>query len=99
MKIAGLHTYRFEENPEERRFAKAWEDQNRHGSNLAYLLHMGEGRGRPPEPNEREHVVAATVIQWLGSPVGQCFLRDLGYVRTDEKRTDEKRAAEDRRQR
>lgn len=81
-KIKGLHTYRFKENPEEERFAKAWEQQNEYGSNLAYLLHVGEQRGRPPEPDDRDHTVAATVIQWLGSPVGQWFLRDLGYVKS-----------------
>lgn len=79
-KTQGLHTHRFRDNPEEERFAKAWDDQNRHGSNLAYLLDPKNGVGcRPPEPTDREHEVAATVIQWLGSPVGQGFLRDLGY--------------------
>jgi len=78
-KHKGLHTYRFKENPEEKRFAEAWADQNRLGSTLAYLLDPKSGIFRPPEPSDREHEVAATVIQWLGSPVGQCFLRDLGY--------------------
>jgi hypothetical protein len=80
LKIKGLHTHRFQENPEEKRFADSWAEQNRHGSNLAHLLDPNPGRlGRPPEASERDHAVAATVIQWLGSPVGQGFLRDLGY--------------------
>lgn len=37
---------------------------------------------REPIPTDREHEVAATVVQWLGSPVGQGFLRDLGYEKT-----------------
>ena len=80
-KTKGLHTHRFRDDPEEKRFADAWDDQNRHGSNLAYLLHTGSQGGgiRPEEPSARDHTVAATVIQWLGSPVGQVFLRDLGY--------------------
>lgn len=77
----GLHTYRFKENPEEKRFAEAWDKQNEQGSNLAYLLTVGDQTGRPVEPPDRDHVVAATVIQWLGSPVGQSFLRDLGYLK------------------
>lgn len=81
-KIKGLHTHRFKDNPEEFNFAEAWEKQNKFGNNLAYLLddrHVQQGY--PPTPSDRDYVVAATVIQWLGSPVGQNFLRDLGYER------------------
>jgi hypothetical protein len=86
-KIQGLHPYRFRNNPEEKRFAKKWIEENKHSFNcvstLAYLLWSGEQNIRladgPPEASDRDHTVAATVIQWLGSPVGQVFLRDLGY--------------------
>lgn len=81
MKHKGVHTHRFRDNEEEKNFADAWEDQNKHGNSLAYLLHCGDQQGKPPEPSARDYEVAATVIQWLGSPVGQCFLRDLGYVK------------------
>lgn len=78
----GLHTHRFKDNPEEKRFADAWLDQNKHGNNLAHLLDQRPvHQGHPPTPSDRDYVVAATVIQWLGSPVGQIFLRDLGYER------------------
>lgn len=78
MKTKGLHPYRFKENPEEQRFAKSWHSDGAH--NLKYLLCPPETDQRfAPTPSERDEVVAATVIQWLGSPVGQCFLRDLGY--------------------
>ena len=82
----GLHTYRLDpkqDNPEEVRFAKAWDAEvNRelgppHGT-LAYLL--GDGKD-PVVVTDREEVVAATVVQWFGSPVGQAWLRDLGYER------------------
>ena len=79
-RIDGLHTHRFRDNPEEKAFADKWAEQNQYGSNLAYLLDPKHGCGqRPVEPEVRDHIVAATVIQWLGSPVGQAFLRDLGY--------------------
>jgi hypothetical protein len=75
----GLHTYRFDQNPEEKRFAKAWEKNNP----LAWLLDERPMQtGRPPEPSERDQIVAATVIQWLGSPVGQDFLNRLGWRKT-----------------
>jgi hypothetical protein len=90
-KHLGLHTYRFSSNPEEERFAEAWAAQNTDqgfgGSNtLAWLLGVADQWGRPVDPTDREHSVAATVVQWLGSPVGQCFLRDLGYEKQEKKR-------------
>jgi hypothetical protein len=81
-RIKGLQPHRFKDNPEEKRFADAWASTCRLGSTLAYLLHTGDQIGRPPEPSDRDHVVAATVVQWLGSPVGQAWLRDLGYERS-----------------
>lgn len=81
---SGLHQYRFNDNPEEKKFAVAWEALNDRPTapcqvnTLRYVL--GDGM-RPVEPTPREREVVATVIQWLGSPVGQCWLRDLGYER------------------
>lgn len=79
---AGLQPHRLKDNPEEERFAKAWAEQNKHGNNLAYLLDSASGgNGRPADASPRDEVVAATVIQWLGSPVGQAFLEELGYTK------------------
>jgi hypothetical protein len=83
MKGYGLHTHRFKENPEEKRFADAWAKQN-DGSRgtLAYLLTPPDQDQRHPLTPQPEHqIVAATVVQWLGSPVGQSFLGSLGYTR------------------
>jgi len=77
-KHEGLNTHRLKDNPEEKRFAKAWQRINDTGSLLDYLL-GDKYDGRPVEANEREAQVAATVVQWLGSPVGQGFLAELGY--------------------
>ncbi len=81
-KPLGLGTHRFENNPEERRFAKAWVETCRQNRTLDYLM-------LPPDDSQhgvrsvtlRDHIVAATVIQWLGSPVGSFFLNELGYFR------------------
>jgi hypothetical protein len=78
MKPLGLHTYRFKDNPEEERFANAWAKEDV----LPWLLHVGSQSGRPVDPSDRDELIAATVIQWLGSPVGQNFLEQLGYKRT-----------------
>lgn len=85
MKIKGLfqgHSpHRYDQNPLEKAFAEAWQKANdtsqmgiAHG-NLAYLL--SDTQHNPPEPTEAEHKVAATVIQWLGSPVGQHFVQEV----------------------
>lgn len=75
----GLQPHRLRQNPEEERFARAWAVENRDGRTLTYILCDGHEQHHPPTPSARDFDVAATVVQWLGSPVGQCFLRDLGY--------------------
>jgi hypothetical protein len=78
MKYKGVATHRFDQNPIEKEFAEAWDRQNVVGNTLEYLMGDGTRRG---VVSERDEIVAATVIQWLGSPVGQAFLRDLGFAR------------------
>ena len=82
MKHFGRHTHRFRDNPEEKRIAEAWDKWNENSQILAWLLDRRPVQtGRPLEPSDIEVTAAATVVQWLGSHVGQCFLRDLGYER------------------
>ena len=83
MKNKGMRQYRFKQNPMEKIFAKAWEERNTDPSGrvdgrgtLDYLL--TENPDKPcGEVSDRDRIVAATVIQWLGSPVGQYFLYEL----------------------
>lgn len=76
----GLQQHRLKNNPEEKKFATAWEKQNVSGKVLAHILDAcSVHQGMPPEPSDRDYEVAATVVQWLGSPVGQSWLNDLGY--------------------
>lgn len=76
MKNKGLWQQRFKENPMEKKFALAWEKENTQSRILEYLLAKN-----PNYPNnevtERDATVAATVIQWLGSPCGQNFLKEI----------------------
>lgn len=76
LEIYGLHAHRLKQNPREREFMQAWLKE----SVLPYILSTHDAN-HPVDPSERDWVVAATVIQWLGSPVGQAFLEKLGYVR------------------
>ena len=75
-------SYRFNTNPTEKKFYRAWVGENERGLVLEYLMSTDEFGRRQPV-SDRDHVVAATVIQWLGSPVGQSFLTDLGYKRAE----------------
>ena len=83
----GCKAYRYkrrDDNEQERVFAEKWlEINDGHARTLAHLLAENPNTLYPPGPSDREKVVAATVIQWLGSPVGQGFLRDCGYVKKE----------------
>lgn len=80
LKHQGIKRHRFEQNPEEERFAEEWERFAQ--SNLKYLVNEGD-QHFVPDPTQEQATVAATVIQWLGSPSGQGFLEGLGYKRVD----------------
>ena len=59
------------DNPLELLAAKLWSEER---DVLSYL--MGDGVTKAAV-SKRDELVAATVIQWLGSTIGQCFPRDL----------------------
>lgn len=71
----GYSYKRVETNPLEHVFAKAWQKVVE-GKTLNYLLDP-EHPNYPDSPSDRDYKVAATVIQWLGSPVGQGFLKEI----------------------
>jgi hypothetical protein len=75
-KFLGMHAHRYRQNPLERAFAASWQDTNdsQHRTTLDYLMDS-TNRGEPvPSLTARDWLVASTVLQWLGSPVGQTFL-------------------------
>lgn len=80
----GLHTHHLLSSPEEQRFADLWEFVGFEGHALDWLLLPEEKHraGHFEHASERDRVVAATVVQWFGSPMGQQFLRHLGYERS-----------------
>jgi hypothetical protein len=74
----GLHARRKAKNPREKAFAKAWEKINENSLGDTTLLDDLLSTDRfSPKPSERDYQVAATLIQWLGSHVGQCFLSQV----------------------
>jgi hypothetical protein len=61
-------------NPREISFAHIWEEENEKHNILGCLL-SGWPAGVIARPTEEEKIVAASVIQWLGTNVGQAFLQ------------------------
>lgn len=75
MKNTGISIHRLKQNPLEKIFAEEWEEENRDDKTLKYIL--SARNNYPVYVEDRERIIAATVIQWLGSPVGQGFLRKV----------------------
>lgn len=76
--MQGKHTHRFKSNPDERIAAEQWEAHNRRPNGGAGLLEYLMGNGaQPAEVSDRDHLVAATLMQWLGSPVGKAYVEEL----------------------
>ena len=71
----GLHLYRLTSNPIERIYAERWAEINKTGHILEHILSSGGHRKVDPSP--RDYAVAATVVQWLGTIVGQGFLEEV----------------------
>ena len=82
MKNKGKNANRLEANPVEKKFAEAWDEMNdlsRQGSlgTLNWLLAEDPNWPKDGEVTPRDRMVAATVIQWLGSNLGQYFLGQI----------------------
>jgi hypothetical protein len=69
-KHVGINEDRIKREPLEKAYAKAWEDIA--PETLGYLL-CGQDRTFH-NYSQRDATVAATIIQWLGSPVGSEFV-------------------------
>lgn len=81
--MKGLKTYRHNDNPKEKelhdKFIKDFVEPN--GAIALEQIAMPiDGNGNPTEYlTERQAEIMITTIQWLGSPVGQNFLRSCGF--------------------
>lgn len=73
IKHEGISRHRLEFSPLEALYAEEWEKQA--PGTLGYLL-CGQDKDFH-DYTERDAQVAATIIQWLGSPVGSSFVSDV----------------------
>lgn len=84
--LTGFKVYRHKDNPEEKRFHDKFIEHN------SYNAYDMDRICFPPKGNNdlypsdvlssRERQIVISAIQWLGSPVGQSFLRELGYEKS-----------------
>ena len=77
-KHVGLCFYRRTREPLEDAFAARWEQLNDQGNILRGLLTIPESQ--EPPLTRWEATTAATVVQWLGSPVGISFIEEVTGV-------------------
>lgn len=75
-KFLGKSLHRLASNPREQVFSRLWQEENQANSraSLLELLLSEDGGKTPAVVSEREEMLVATVIQWLGSPVGWSWL-------------------------
>ena len=84
-KHLGHNKHRLKQNHAERIFAKEWIKLQQPTSkwsdtcNLNWIFNSFDARGKqqPGHVSEAQMKVAATVVQWLGSPVGLGWLREV----------------------
>ena len=81
------NSHRHASNPEEENFYKKFlEHINNNSDDISCIVFPPDFRsgGRYPSDtlNPREENIVITTIQWLGSPVGQNFLRECGFTKT-----------------
>lgn len=84
--MKGNKEYRFKDNPKEKEFHDKFIAMfNRDGSrkSLSAIVNgWSDNRQNQPKEwlSEKEEVICVNLIQWLGSPVGQGFLAECGFV-------------------
>jgi hypothetical protein len=72
-----INKRRLNSNPLEQAFVDAWGKINDNDKLLKCLLDRTHSNQGNHVPTDVEREVAVTVIQWLGTLVGQGFLRDV----------------------
>lgn len=73
-KYLGKNHHRYNQHPLEEEYAEQWQEECEKGT-LEYVL-SGPINERVPVSDEAQ-AASNSVIQWLGSPVGQGFLIDV----------------------
>lgn len=81
-KMKSLNEHRLKQNPLEKHMSDKWNSYNGNNSGSPTILYrlLAEDSNYPKgEVSERDEIVATTLVQWLGSPVGVSFLKECGF--------------------
>jgi len=85
--MKSVSEHRFENNPKEKEFHDKFKEMfESNGAARKALSGITLGRSNDNQNfptdflNEKEEGICLSIIQWLGSPVGQNFLRDCGFT-------------------
>ena len=74
----GMRPYRYKDNPLEKEFALQWQHENDRPSNSDSLISwLLTNDNNSAIISDRDRLVAATIIQWLGTPCGKYFLSEI----------------------
>lgn len=85
--MEGYKKYRHKDNPKEKEFHdKFLKNHDRKGYNDMELIVFGHDENLSPNDHlsDREKKIVLSTIQWLGSPVGQGFLKKCGFKLDEE---------------
>lgn len=84
--IKSYKKHRFEQNPQEKIFHDKFKEEHidhKYGGNIDFIAFPPREDGSlnyaSDTLNDREKSIMLSTIQWLGSSVGQGFLRDCGF--------------------
>lgn len=88
--MEGTKQYRFADNPKEKEFHDKFIEMfthDSHGITTLSMIVIGDSEQNPNYPKryltKEEETICVNLIQWLGSPVGQGFLNECGYIKKD----------------
>jgi hypothetical protein len=78
--------YRFQNNPKEQELHDKFKAKFERDNTTLSAIIFGWNNSYPKEYlSEREEDICLNLIQWLGSPVGQGFLEECGFVHKSNK--------------
>ena len=81
--IEGFKTYRHEQNPKEKEFHDKFIEWYVEGDGLFDLLVFPPSNSQQTRAEDtltdREKRIVITMIQWMGTPLGQSLMRECGF--------------------
>lgn len=82
--IESYKMYRLVNNPKEKEFVEKFTQQHTNDNGIdAIVFGTVDGLKQETFLTESEKRIVMSTIQWLGSPVGQGFLNECGFKKTD----------------